>query len=202
MSARRVRCRHEEAKAAAAGITILLLSCEGAYLTAPSGSTLTLVANPHESSRPTEASPSCTAVVTEPAGHRRPRRDGRALDDQPRPRRSARRGPSAGSPATAWSRTAVPVPRPVTAHPAPTPCRRPRRPASTTTTITTTTATTPPLTTAVRDQRARDRAASALLPAGAQNSDSVTRHHRQCAGPDRSAPRRSPRGSPSRTPPT
>ena len=54
-------------KAAAAGVTVLLLSCGGAYLTAPPGSTLTLVANPGFIASHGGVS-ELTAVVTEPAG--------------------------------------------------------------------------------------------------------------------------------------
>jgi len=54
-------------KAAAAGVTVLLLSCAGAYLTAPPGSTLVLVANPNFI--PSHGGVSeLTAIVTEPAG--------------------------------------------------------------------------------------------------------------------------------------
>ena len=49
------------------GLTVLLLSCAGAYLTAPPGSTLTLVANPDFI--PSHGGVSeLTAIVTEPAG--------------------------------------------------------------------------------------------------------------------------------------
>ncbi len=54
-------------KAAVAGITVLLLSCAGAYLTAPPGSTLTLVANPLFI--PSHGGVSeLMAILTEPAG--------------------------------------------------------------------------------------------------------------------------------------
>jgi hypothetical protein len=54
-------------KAAVAGLTALLLSCAGAYLTAPPGSTLTLVANP--TFIPSHGGVSeLMAIVTEPAG--------------------------------------------------------------------------------------------------------------------------------------
>ena len=55
------------AKAAAAGITILLISCEGAYLTAPPGSTMTLVANPRNIASHGGVS-ELQAFITEPAG--------------------------------------------------------------------------------------------------------------------------------------
>ena len=54
-------------KTAVAGVTVLLLSCAGAYLTAPSGSTLTLVANPTFIASHGGVS-ELTAIVTEPAG--------------------------------------------------------------------------------------------------------------------------------------
>lgn len=54
-------------KAAVAGVTVLLLSCGGAYLTAPPGSTLTLVANPAFIASHGGVS-ELTAIVTEPAG--------------------------------------------------------------------------------------------------------------------------------------
>ena len=54
-------------KAVVAGIAVLLLSCAGAYLTAPPGSTLTLVANP--AFIPSHGGVSeLMAIVTEPAG--------------------------------------------------------------------------------------------------------------------------------------
>jgi hypothetical protein len=55
------------AKAAAGGIAVLLLSCGGAYLTAPPGSTLILVANPKNISSNGGVS-ELSAIVTEPAG--------------------------------------------------------------------------------------------------------------------------------------
>lgn len=54
-------------KAAAAGVTVLLLSCAGAYLTAPPGSTLILVANPPFIASHGGVS-ELMAIVTEPAG--------------------------------------------------------------------------------------------------------------------------------------
>jgi hypothetical protein len=55
-------------KTAAAGIAVLLLmSCEGAYLTAPPGSTMTLVANPTSIASHGGVS-ELMAIVTEPAG--------------------------------------------------------------------------------------------------------------------------------------
>jgi hypothetical protein len=54
-------------KAAVAGITIFLVSCAGAYLTAPPGSTMTLVANPERIASHGGVS-DLMAIVTEPAG--------------------------------------------------------------------------------------------------------------------------------------
>jgi hypothetical protein len=54
-------------KAAAAAITVVLISCAGAYLTAPPGSTLTLVANPIFIASHGGVS-ELMAIVTEPAG--------------------------------------------------------------------------------------------------------------------------------------
>jgi hypothetical protein len=54
-------------KAAAAGVAVFLLSCGGAYLTAPPGSTMTLVANPMFIASHGGVS-ELMAIVTEPAG--------------------------------------------------------------------------------------------------------------------------------------
>jgi hypothetical protein len=59
--------KEKKQAAVVTGLTVLLLSCAGAYLTAPPGSTLTLVANPDFI--PSHGGVSeLTAIVTEPAG--------------------------------------------------------------------------------------------------------------------------------------
>jgi hypothetical protein len=54
-------------RAAAAGLVALLLACEGAYLTAPPDSTITLIANPNSIASHGGVS-ELTAIVTEPIG--------------------------------------------------------------------------------------------------------------------------------------
>lgn len=153
-------------KAAVAGGTVLLLSCAGAYLTAPPGSTLTLVANP--GFIPSHGGVSeLMAIVTEPAGTDVP--DGTVVlwsttlghvDRETRTRRGIARNrlvsdshSGVATVVAASGADALP-------------------PATTPTTSTTTTSTTATTLAALRPIGAATTGGSALL-AGAQNADFV-----------------------------
>jgi hypothetical protein len=156
-------------KAAAGGITLLLVSCAGAYLTAPSGSTVTLVANPPFI--PSHGGVSeLMATVTEPAGTDVP--DGTVVlwttnlghvDPETRTQRGIARNrliadSRSGTATVTAASGAVALPPTTT-------------PASTTTLITTTTTTS---TLAARSAPAGFAAAGAAVRAVAQNSATIT----------------------------
>lgn len=156
------------AKAAAAGITILLISCEGAYLTAPPGSTLTLVANPMFIASHGGVS-ELMAIVTEPAGTDVP--DGTVVlwttnlghvDPETRTERGIARNrltsDSRSGTATVTAQSGADAAPPTTT------------PSSTTTTITTTTTTLTPLRSSIAGFTAGGSAARAWA---AQNSATV-----------------------------
>jgi hypothetical protein len=149
-------------KVAVAGIATLLLSCGGAYLTAPPGSTLTLVANPDFI--PSHGGVSeLMAIVTEPAGTDVP--DGTVVlwstnlghvDRETRTRRGIARNRL-----VADSRSGIALVTAASGADA-----LPPTTTATTTTTTSSTLATPRLT------AAGGRGASALL-GGAQNDDSI-----------------------------
>ena len=163
-------------KAAAAGIAVVLLSCGGAYLTAPSGSTMILVANP--TFIPSHGGVSeLMVVVTEPAGTDVP--DGTVVlwsttlghvDRETRTQRGIARNrlisDSRSGPATVTAASGADALPPTTTPPTTTP-------TTSTTTPTTTPPTSTPTTPTTRPGGGGTSLGFSAFGAEAQSSDSV-----------------------------